>query len=150
MLSSSQHFRDEEIENSFIKFRWNLMLEAFKKGMLVMNVAYTLYLGTLTTLYDLMYFLVGLNAPVMMCGFIAWKCKSTDNVEIIKKRKKILTALLTFVNVVQASFGASTSDLSMCIGELEYLGGFGGMGWFCCCYCRPYILSLLLASLSFL
>ncbi|GMH52972.1 hypothetical protein TrLO_g10257 [Triparma laevis f. longispina] len=109
------HFRDEEIENSFIKFRWNLMLEAFKKGMLVMNVAYTLYLGTLTTLYDLMYFLVGLNAPVMMCGFIAWKCKATDNVEIIKKRKKILTVLLTFVNVVQASFGASTSDLSMCI-----------------------------------
>ncbi|GMH84466.1 hypothetical protein TrVE_jg8004 [Triparma verrucosa] len=111
-----RHFRSEEIENSFIKFRWNIMLKAFKTGMGIMNLAYFLYLFTLWGyMYDFVYFVLGLNLPVMLCGVIALTCKATDTVDKIKRKKLILTFLLTFLNVTQAMYGASTSDVNFCL-----------------------------------
>ena len=94
------------------------MLKAFKTGMGIMNLAYFLYLFTLWGyMYDFVYFVVGLNLPVMLCGVIALTCKATDTVDKIKRKKLILTFLLTFLNVTQAMYGASTSDVNFCLSK---------------------------------
>jgi hypothetical protein len=105
-------FTDPVVEESFIKYSWNTSQRSLKRGAVLMNVFFTLYLSVLQSVHDIILFIVFQNLPCLALLFLAFTHNKLDPIEVVNKRRLIATVCCCGLCLVMSTFSTVTSELA--------------------------------------
>ena len=112
MSGYAMTFDDPDVEDSFIKYSWNISHRALMIGSSIMLLLFTLYLAVLESIHDVILFGLFQNGPCLVVFAIACVHKPSDPVAVIKTRRRIAATAATVLCLAMGTFSTSTSELN--------------------------------------